>query len=326
MTKSTAVATVVDRTKFIGGSDIASLLGCAPDTWECHTPVALWKRKTAPQAEGPTTGVKKRGKRWEAVVAEMLVETLEAAGNKVEIVRSNTYYTDPDVPHFRCEIDFEVRLNGEEEITNVELKTVHPILDRKWGESGTDDAPVYYLAQGQWGLGVTRRRRCIIAPLFGADELRVFPIEAVPVTINAIRERANTFWQENVLGNVPPVAIELSDLDHIYPAETDAPAVVADDELTRMLLRMRAVDREMKARTAEYEVLEFEVKKAMGNAAELLIPSDGEYKTATTWKVQNRPVLDQAALKEAHPKIHKEFTRKTTPRVFLLKPFAWKGE
>lgn len=311
----------VDRTKFIGGSDIAALLNCAPPTWERNTPVALWKDKSTPRAEEATTGVKRRGKRWEGVVAEMLVDELERAGHKVEVLGANKRYTDPDVPYFACEIDFEVRLDDEQEITNVELKTVHPFKAREWGESGTDEAPVWYAAQGAWGLGVTRRRRCLIAPLFGADEIKVFPMLAVPSTIEAIRARAKVFWEEHVLTGIPPEALQLSDLDLIFPSETPELSIVADDELTAYLLRLRAIDREINARQAEYDALEFAVKRRMQDATEIILSAGN---TAATWKGRKHSHLDQGALNAAHPKIVKEFTKKGITRVFTLKSFAWK--
>jgi hypothetical protein len=62
--------------------------------------------------------------RWEGAVAEMLVEDLRSRGHAVEIVASNVRYQDTEHDFMAAEIDFEVRLDGEGEVTNVELKTV----------------------------------------------------------------------------------------------------------------------------------------------------------------------------------------------------------
>ncbi len=308
---------VADRTKFIGGSDIAAVLNISP--WRSR--VALWEEKRKPRADAPGRPWLSRGKRWEAVVAEMLTAELERQGHKVEIVSSNVRYIDPNFPMFACEIDFEIRLDGEEEITNVELKTVHPFKLKEWGDSGTDSAPIWYVAQAMWGLGITGRKRCLIAALFGADELKVFPVDRDDDTINAMRERAAKFWGEHVLPGVPPKPVLLSDMDILHPTESEATPLLADDELTEKVLRLRAIDKEIKARTAEYESLEFELKRVMGATPELVV---GEA-SAITWKVRPHTYLDQAALKEAHPKLVKDFTRKGESRVFTLKQFGWKG-
>ncbi|WP_408953016.1 YqaJ viral recombinase family protein [Lysobacter sp. Hz 25] len=301
-----------DRQRFIGGSDIAAVLGISP--W--RTPLQLWELKTRPllpDHDRPSKP-KTRGHRWESVVAEMLVEHLEERGHKVEIVASNRRYIDPELPFLAAEIDFEIVLDDEDEITNVELKTVHPFKAGEWGEAGTDESPVFYTAQGMHGLGVTKRRRCLIAPLFGADEIRAYPIERDDETIAAMRARATAFWQL-VLTNTTPTPLNLDDLDRLYKGDDKGPALIADNELTRQVLRLRAIQSEIKAREREFEALEFDVKLAMRDATELVV----DEKAAVTWKQRATSWLDQTALKEQHPKLVREFTRKGSARVFTVK-------
>lgn len=309
---------VVDRRKFIGGSDVAVILGLSP--W--RTPVELWEEKRRPRGDQPEKRVFVRGKRWEAVVAEMLTERLQADGHAVEVVAANARYLDTEHDFMACEIDYELRLDGEDEITNCELKTVHPFKAREWGENESDELPVHYTAQAMYGLGITGRRRCIVAPLFGADEIRTYTIERDDETIAAMRARVVEFWTQHVLTGNPPAPIVLRDLDVLHPKDGEAPALYADESLTHALLRMRAIDREIKARTAEYEALEFEVKRAMRDCASIVV---GEGKEAATWKARSYSYLDQSGLKEAHPDIAKQFTRKAESRVFTLKPFSTEG-
>lgn len=303
-----------DRRRFIGGSDVAAVLGISP--W--RTPLQLWEAKTAPALpHDAAKGVKRRGHRWESVVAEMLVEHLGEQGHEIEIVGTNARYTDPDRPYLAAEIDFEIRLDGEDEITNVELKTVHPFKSHEWGDAGTDEAPVWYTAQAMHGLGVTGRNRCLIAPLFGADEIRAYPVVRDDETIAAMRARCDAFWQLVQTG-VRPDPTTLSDLDRLYRGDDTKPALIADDELTRYVLRLRAIKAEIKARELEAEQVEFDVKRAMRDAVELVIPGDDK-KVAVAWKERATSWLDQGALKEAHPKLHREFTRKGSTRVFTVK-------
>jgi len=294
---------VVDRRKFLGGSDIAAVLGLSP--WK--TPVALWEDKIKPPVEdGDNRRAKSRGKRWESVVAEMLTEELQAQGHEVEIVSSNQRYIDRQHDFFACEIDFEIRLDGAREITSVELKTVHPFKAREWGDSGSDDLPVHYTAQAMWGLGITGRSMCIVAPLFGADEIKVFPVLADADTIAGMRARGLHFWTRHVMPRLAPDPIALEDMERLYPREADGSRLVADDELTSKILRLRALDRGIKAQQAEFDALEFDIKRAMQVASEIEV--DG--KTAITWKERKTSWLDQEALKLEHPKIHRALTRK----------------
>ena len=303
-----------DRRKYLGGSDVAAVLGISP--W--RTPLQLWEAKTAPALQHDVAkGVKRRGHRWESVVAEMLVEHLQERGHAVEIVATNQRYADPDRPYLAAEIDFEIRLDGEDEITNVELKTVHPFKAGEWGEAGSDESPVWYTAQAMHGLGVTGRNRCLVAPLFGADEIRAYPVLRDDETIAAMRARCDAFWQLVQTG-VRPDPSNLADLDRLYRGDDTQPALIADDELTRAVLRLRAIKAEIKARELEADQVEFDVKRAMRDAVELVIPDDDK-KVAVVWKERGTSWLDQGALKEAHPKLHREFMRKGSTRVFTVK-------
>lgn len=308
-----------DRSKLLGGSDIAAVLGLSP--WK--TPLDLWRDKTTPRVEGPRRAVLTRGIRWEGAVAEMLVESLEAKGRKVDIVASNRRYRDDEHPFLAAEIDFEIRLDGAEEITNVELKTVHPFRLREWGESGTDTLPVHYTAQVMHGLGVTRRRSAMLAALFGADELRVYPVDADDETIAGLRSRAVSFWTDHVVAGIAPEPITLEDLSKLFDKDNpDAHPLLADEALAEQVMRLRAINAEVKAREAEAEAIEFSIKRAMRDCTTLVMPNG---KTAVEWKQRSGSYLDETALKEAHPKLTREFTRKWEKRVYTLKSFSTEG-
>lgn len=301
-----------DRRKYIGGSDIAAILGVSP--W--RTIVDLWADKVEPPTGETRKRVFMRGERWESVVAEMLTLSLKEDGHDVEIIGRNRRFIDSMHPMFAAEIDYEVRLDGEPDVTNVEIKTVHPFKAYEWGETGTDDVPLWYTAQAMWGLGVApdARKRCIVAPLFGADELRTFVVDRDDETIAALRSRALSFWNDHIIAHVPPEPATVEDLDRLFPQHR-TPSLIADNDLEDAVLRLRAIKAEIKARESEGEQLEFQVKRAMNDCAELLIGG----KAAVTWKNRGRTWLDQGALKEAHPDIHREFTRKGETRVFIVK-------
>ena len=125
-----------------------------------------------------------------------------------------------------------------------------------------------------------------------------------------------------MLTGVPPPPVNAADLDILFPAESAGPPLLADEELAARVMRLRALHAEMKAREAEAEAVEFEVRRAMRDASELVMPNG---KTAVTWKERSGSWLDETALKEAHPKLAREFTRKWTRRVFNLKQFATEG-
>lgn len=155
-----------DRSKFIGGSDTAAILGVSP--WK--SAFQLYQEKTGEYQEEITPAKQKifnRGKRWEPIVIEMLVDELEDRGHDVKIITRNQRYIDPDYGFLAAEIDLELLLDGQH--INGEMKTVHPFAAKDWGEQDTDEIPIYYTSQVSHGQMVTGRNRTIVAALIGAD-------------------------------------------------------------------------------------------------------------------------------------------------------------
>lgn len=308
-----------DRQKYLGGSDVAAVLGVSP--WK--TALDLFNDKIKPRGPERTGRQLSRGIRWESVVAEMLTETLVAHGHKVEIVGTNRRFKDPGHPFLAAEIDYEIRLDGAEEITNVELKTVHPFKMREWGESGSDELPIHYTAQVAHGMGVTRRKSAMLAALFGADELRVYPVAVDQETIEAIRARCIAFWQNHVMQGIAPAPTNLADLAKLFPKEIeDRPALLADNELTLMAMRAREIGAQVKALESEAERIEFQIKLAMKECGELVLPNQ---KTAFTWKLQKGKSVDQERLKAEFPEAFKACMKPWESRVFKRSAFSIEG-
>lgn len=304
-----------ERKGFIGGSDIAGILGVSP--WA--SPVTVYQRKTHSGPESaPRPGKKKlfnRGKLWEKVVGEMLEAKLEDQGHRVRVIGMNRRFVDPAVPYFAAEIDYEILLDDIPDVVNVELKTVHPNASRDWGEEETDECPVHYAAQAAWGLGVTGRNACIVAALFGADELRTYQIVRDTETIDAMRAKARFFWEHHVLPGVPPEPQSLRDVDALYPGKETIIAN-ADADIMQRILRFRVVASQQSALVAERELLEFEIKRYMGDAT-ILKGLDG-VENAVTWRRKESTRFDVGSFKNDYPKLYKQFSRPETTRVFKV--------
>lgn len=308
-----------DRQKYIGGSDVAAVLGISP--W--RTPLDLFNDKIKPRKLGPVKKVFSRGIRWESVVAEMLTEALVEQGHKVEVIGTNRRFKDDEHPFMAAEIDYEIRLDDDEEITNVELKTVHPFKMREWGETGSDQLPIHYTAQVMHGLGVTRRRKGMLAALFGADELRTYPVDGDEATIAGIRRMVVNFWQNHVMQGIAPPPTNLADLAKLFPTDVDGrPPLLADNELTMLAMRAREIGAQTKALEAEYERIEFQLKLALKDCGELILPNG---KTAFTWKTMSGNTVDQERLKKDHPKLFKEYQKPWESRPLVRKAFSIEG-
>jgi len=258
------ITTAPDRTKFLGGSDIAALLGISP----YKTATDLWLDKIKPRVDdGRNAAAKTRGTRLEPYILDMI-----RSEHGLEIVAKNERYIDPAVPYFAAEIDAET---ADE---NIEIKTVHPFKSKEWGELETDQLPLHYVAQVQWGLGIRQRQRCRVFALIG-DDLRPYTVERDDETIAAIREKASEFWTRYVLPQLrPPLDYAdrktLDTLRRLYPG-TDGSTI----EATAMHEQWRAVLQTAQDMVAKYEgVVEGAKAHLMAEmgAAALLKFSDGK--------------------------------------------------
>lgn len=292
----------VDRRKYIGGSDAGAILGLSP--W--RTPYEVWLDKTQPpQPEDPKKAkLFKRGKRMEPVVLEMMTDEVEG----LAIRERNKRYIDPEFDFMACEIDAE-SANDE----NIEVKTVHPMKAKEWGEEDSDEIPAHYTAQVLHGLMVTGRKVCTLGVLIGADDLRKFRVERDDGVIESLRRCEVEFWR-NVMTQTPPPAIRLSDLSRMYGVDAGSVIDCADPKVIDALAQLH----DTKARIKELEALEagyeFTIKGFMKEAQILTLGG----KKACSWKTQVANRVDIAALRLARPEIAQQFTVQTKSRVFRL--------
>lgn len=293
----------VDRSKFLGGSDAAAILGISP--W--RSPLQVWLDKTQPAMPEITDpsrlAVLNRGKRMEPYVLDLLQEE-----TGLIVVRRNERYIDPEFGFMACEIDGESDA-GE----NIEIKTVSPFKAKEWGEEQTDAIPVHYTAQAMHGLMVTGRDVCVFGVLIGGDDFRIYRVERDEETIAAMREKEVRFWRENIEAMVPPPPATHADIEALFSRDTGG-VVAADNDIARAVFELRALKTEAKENEARTTAVMLAIKKAMGEAAMLTVDD----KKAATWKTQSARRFDQKAFQAAHPDLFDQFTKTTESRVFRL--------
>lgn len=300
----------IDRSALLGGSDIAAVLGLSP--WK--TPVQLWLEKTGQAVDAPTPEKQKlfaRGKRWEPIALEMLVDELELRGHQVKVLARNLRYRDPDVPFFGCEVDVELLVDGEE--VNGELKTVHAFAAKHWGEMDTDEIPIYYATQAQWGLGIRKRGRCVVGCLVGADNMTPYWVERDDESLPLIRAKAHQFWR-HVTDRTPPDPQNFEDLRYLFRRDNGQP-IEATAEIVEKAQQLAAVRASLKSFKDEEERLKFEIEAFMAPHARLTVNG----RDIATLKSQEQERFAEKAFAAAHPELAAQFRRTIDFRVLRLK-------
>lgn len=228
MTTARAPTIRPDRREFIGGSDVAALIGISP--WK--DPLRLYLEKVGeidpPEEE---TKAQRRGKILEPAIAALYMVERE-----VEVGPGCTMAL-AEGPHFTAQIDATERwAEGPPDVRiPVEIKSASEFTRGQWGRDGTDEAPTYYCTQLHWQMMAMNAPHGRLVALLGADDLRVYTIERDPAIDNYLLMQAREFWERVQTKTPPPIdfnhtrALETAELMFHSPNATTI--VQADDSL-----------------------------------------------------------------------------------------------
>lgn len=316
-----------DRTKYIGGSDAAAILGVSPYA----TPVELWLKKTgkAPKEEIDPARQKiyDRGHKLEPFIREMVIDKLCDLGMQVDLVACNERYCDPEFPFMSCEIDFELRLTGEIEIggelvhfdgelVNADAKSVTGFARKKWGDENTEDVPIEYAAQFMHGLMVTpgARRFCLVAALRSFDDVDIYWTRRDDEVVAAMRAKEALFWNGHVLTGIAPDTLTFDDVKALFPHD-NGQTVEASAEIAIKVRELARVKAEIKALEEGEEMLKQQIADFISPHA--ILTFDG--RDIATWKGQGRTDFQEKLFKAEHPELAAQYLKTSTIRVLRLK-------
>ena len=292
----------LDRQKYIGGSDVAAILGISP--WRTPLDVYLDKIQGRQEITDPDRiKILTRGKRMEPYVIDLLAEE-----TGLDIIARGNRYIDQDYGFIAAEIDAEAS-TGE----NIEIKTVSPFKAKEWGEVKTDEIPLHYAAQAMHGLMVRGADVCIFGVLIGADDFRTYRIERDEITINAIREKEVEFWERVQLLN-PPEPSNVEDIKRLYGRDSGT-AIEATEDIQIDLLALKSLKDQAKEIHAQIDIHEERIKLFMRDAT--ILTMNGL--PIATWKSGSQDRFDSKAFEAAHPDLASQFRKTIETRTFRIK-------
>lgn len=193
-----------ERTKGIGGSDVAAVLGISP--WKTRRDLFYEKTGVQPMQPDESNWVAKEvGHHLEELVAEIY---RRKTGYTVYPIRK--IFQHPLYPFMIADVDYFVQKpNGKRGV--LECKTSSLMAKDRWADDGI---PRHYEVQGKHYLSVTNLDFCAFACLFGNSEgdflMREIgrDLEEEEMTILELAH----FWQNFVVANVEPPYTESGDL------------------------------------------------------------------------------------------------------------------
>jgi putative phage-type endonuclease len=283
----------VDRTKYIGGSDIGAILGLSP----YKSPLEVWLEKTGKKINQADSLPLRFGSFAEEFVAR---EYSRATG--FELVHDESIYIHPEHFFMSAHIDrFILGGGGDQPPTKIlECKTANSFSTGNWGEAGTDQVPMSYLCQCIWYMAVTQIRQADLAVLFGNSDFRIYHITHDQALENLVIEKAITFWEGYVLKDIAPPVSSQSDCHLLFQKGDPQKTVNATSENLKLAKRLHLLNEEMATREDEIASIKQVFMNAMGDAESLLYQDQ----VLATWKAPKPSYrLDSKRLELEHPQL-----------------------
>lgn len=282
---------VVPRSQGIGASEIGAIAGVNP--WQ--SPFDVYVDKLGLR-EKPVGQPARWGKRLERVIAEAYEEEKSCCVEWCDRTIQGPSSIQIATP------DGFVVANGQRaeglECKNVGLRQAH-----RWGESGTDDIPLEYVAQCLWLCAVTGLDSWNIAALFGGNDLRCFHVQRDREAETALLGIAQKFWHDHIERREPP-AIDTSEtargyLKQRFPKATLElrPATEQERDWMREYVGHRAVEKFAKNKK---EAVGMGLKESIADAAGVLWDTDtyatyknNKDKPVTSWQLIALGLMNQ---------------------------------
>ena len=261
-----------DRVNYIGGSDVAAILGISP--FKTSYQLYLEKKCLVDSSYEETPF-----QYWGSTLEPVLVQEFEKR-NFVNIKTEIDTQWHPVYSFLRGNIDGWIpELNAI-----FEAKTTSAYNSDKWGEPGTDQIPPEYLVQVAFYCAVMGCECAYIAVLIGGNDYREYKYTRNEELETKIITSACEFW-DCVQNNTPPNAMNKDDLKLMFPKSLPLKVIPADENILYRLNSLNEIKSNI-ARWQKYEEIEkFHIMDYMQDAEAL---TDDENNTCATWKTNKK--------------------------------------
>ena len=282
----------LDRSKYLGGSDIGAILGLS----RFRSPLEVWMEKTGKEVKKLDSLPLRFGS-----FAEEFVASEYSRSTGFELIHDESIYVHPEYSFMSAHIDRFVLENDSPSPSRIlECKTANPFSAGDWGEVGSDQVPLTYLCQCLWYMAITNINRVDLAVLFGNSDFRIYEISRDQELESTILQKASFFWNTYVLHDVPPPAQSEADCQTLFSKGDPAKSVEAKTETLELTKRLHLLNHEIDVREDEISAIKQNIMNQMGAAETLTYQG----KVMATWKAPKPSFrLDSKTLEQEHPEI-----------------------
>lgn len=297
-----------ERILGIGGSDIAAVAGIS----SYKTPLDVYLIKIGEKDDGDITSESiDVGNDLESYVANKYAQKM---GVDIEIPQNSLVH--PEYYWMRCNLDFIVKgstIVGECKTTGA--------LGEEWGDEGTDEIPAPYLLQcahnaivSEHLYGTTRVDLPVFSGGRGGLKHRVYTYTRNSKLESRIIEMEREFWQEHVEKRIPPQPTTFKEAGILWPSAQHHTKVATMDAI-ETINALKDIRDSIKKLQQQEEAKKIEICNYLQDAS-ILLDADGS--SLVTWKNQEANRMDLESFKKTHPKLYREFLKKSETRVLRI--------
>ena len=258
----------MDRTKGLGGSDMAALLGVA--TFKVDgvkkNKLHIYLEKTGQAGDREETEPQYWGITFEDDIA-----TRWAVVNGVKVRRRNEPVVCPGHPWLIGHIDRKIV--GKREGVEVKLSSKDG-----WGQEGTDEIPEEYLCQVHTYLTCTEWERWHIAALlwghFGPPKLHHYVVERDPEWSGILIEAGERFKRDHWDPRIPPEPESSDQASRLWRTVDPDKIVVCTEDDLRLLGTREALKNQVRGLDTKINNIDLKLKKRLQEAP-ALVDADG---------------------------------------------------
>ena len=286
----------VDRSKYIGGSDIGAILGLS----RFRSPLEVWMEKTGKETKKLDSLPLRFGS-----FAEEFVASEYSRSTGFELIHDESIYIHPEHSFMSAHMDRFVLEGGASSSTStptriLECKTANPFTSGDWGEVGSDEIPMSYLCQCIWYMAITNINKVDLAVLFGNSDFRIYEISRDLELETVILQKASLFWSEYVLKDLPPPAQSEADYQTLFSKGDPTKSIEAHSETLELSKQLALLNSEISTREEEISSIKQNIMNQMGEAESMTYQG----KVLATWKAPKPSFrLDSKRLETDHPQI-----------------------
>ncbi len=285
----------VDRSKYLGGSDVGAILGLS----KFRSPLEVWMEKTGKKVTTKESLPLRFGTFAESFIAE---EYARATGH--QLLHDDSAHIHPQYSYFSAHIDRFVLDDNKLPIKILECKTANAYTKSGWGEIGSDEVPMSYLCQCAWYMAITGIDQADLAALFSNSDFRIYAIERDKALEELIIQKADYFWKEYVLKDIPPPPVNEADCQLLFSKGNSTLRVEANLELYELSKKLHILGSQITQYEEQVSTIKQSLMHAMGEAESLYYQGN----LLATWKAPKPSYrLDGKRIEQELPDTYEQY-------------------